>query len=238
MNNSQAVLYFRVSTDEQTESGLGMEAQRAAALAYVTRAGLSVRGLQWDEGISGATALENRPGILPALASVKRGGVLVVTKRDRLARDMYLTLQVESELKKRGVRLVSAADEGTQSNDLGAMIQRTMFDLFAQVEREMIRERTRRALAAKKARGERVGSIPYGFELAPDGTRLEVNAHEQEIISLVHELRNTGHTFRGIVAHLNTNNILSRQGKQWQLRQIQNVHSGNQVGCKSQSGGC
>ena len=225
MKTPEIISYCRVSTDEQASSGLGMEAQRAAVSAYANRSGLAVRAEFVDEGVSGSLPIERRAGLTAALAAVKRGDILLVAKRDRLARDMYLTLTVEALLKKRGARLVSAAGEGTDTDDLGAMIQRTMFDLFGQVERELIRSRTRAAMAAKKARGERVGAVEYGFHLAADRVKLEPNPDEQKVIALVRELRRSGVPFRKIVARLNEMRVPSRKGTAWSLGQIQNILS-------------
>ena len=114
-----AVAYLRVSTDEQAESGLGLDAQLSAVQAAADRLGVAIAAVHTDAGVSGAKGIESRPGLFSALAAVKRGDVLLVAKRDRIARDMLLTMQVERELERKGARLVSAAGEGTDSEDVG-----------------------------------------------------------------------------------------------------------------------
>jgi DNA invertase Pin-like site-specific DNA recombinase len=219
-----AVAYIRVSTDEQAESGLGLDAQLAEIRAAAERLGMSVGSVHTDAGYSGAKEIADRPGLFAALASVKRGDVLLVAKRDRIARDMLLTLQVERELERKGARLVSAAGEGTDSEDLGGLIQRRVLDLFAEIERQMTRARTKAALAEKRKRGERVsGAIPYGYTLAADGVHLDICEREQDVIALVRSLRCDGLSYRAIVAAMNTNNVATRTGNVWQLRQIQNI---------------
>jgi DNA invertase Pin-like site-specific DNA recombinase len=218
-----AIVYLRVSTEEQSESGLGLAAQLTAATATATRLGLELAGVHTDAGISGSKSISDRPALVAALGSVKRGDVLIVAKRDRIARDMMVTMQVEKELERKGARLISAAGEGTDGDSIGDMIQRRVLDLFAQVERDMTRARTKAALQAKKAKGERVGAIPYGYKLADDGCHLEPAWFEQDVIALVRSLRISGLTYRAIVEHLNRTNMNSRTGNRWQLQQIQRM---------------
>ena len=219
----KAIIYTRVSTDEQADSGLGLAAQVTACTAYATARGLVVGGLFSDAGVSGSTSIAERPGLVALLATVKRGDVVIVAKRDRAARGMVEMSAIEREIERRGARLVSAAGEGTEQDDIGGLIQRRVFDLVAEIEREMIRARTKAAMAVKRERGERVsGAIPYGYTLAPDGVQLVANEREQEVIALVLSLRADGVSFRRIVDHLN-NGITSRTGNRWHLRQVQNI---------------
>jgi DNA invertase Pin-like site-specific DNA recombinase len=105
------IAYLRVSTDEQAESGLGLDAQ----LESITKAFEAPDGVFRDEGYSGKDP--NRPGLTEALEALRRGDVLVVAKRDRLARDTFLSLWLEKEVKRRGARIASAAGEGTDSDE-------------------------------------------------------------------------------------------------------------------------
>jgi site-specific DNA recombinase len=218
-----AILYLRVSTDEQAESGLGIEAQRAACIAAAKRLGLEITGEYVDAGISGAKGIADRPALLSALSAVKRGGVLLVAKRDRIGRDMSITIAVESELARKGAALLSAAGEGSEDDSIGGLIQRRMIDLFAEVEREMIRTRTRAAMAEKKRKGERVSRfIPFGYTLATDGIHLEANEREQRIIAIVQSLRADGMSYRAIATALDTTTP-REDGKLWQAMSIKRM---------------
>lgn len=217
-----AVLYLRVSTTDQADSGLGIEAQRTACHAAATRLGLEITGEYVDAGISGSKGIADRPALLSALSAVKRGGVLLVGKRDRVARDMAITIAVESELTRKGARLVSAAGEGSGEDGISGLILRTITDLQSQIEREMIRTRTRAAMAEKKTRGERVSRfLPFGYDLAPDGIHLQANEREQRIIAVVRSLRSDGMSLRAIATELDT--IAPREGKGWQANQIKRI---------------
>jgi DNA invertase Pin-like site-specific DNA recombinase len=217
-NASLAIGYLRVSTEDQR---LGPEAQRVAVEAWAAREGVEVVAWQVDQGVSGATAIEARPGLCAALAALReRGaGVLVVAKRDRVARDVVIAAMVERAATAAGARLVSA--DGTGNGDSPAdAFMRTVIDGAAAYERGLIRARTSAALAAKAARGERVGAVPYGFRVAADGVQLERDDAEQAVLVVVRELRAAGMSQRAIVSELAARGLVSRAGRPFQKTQI------------------
>ena len=221
----KAAIYLRVSTEEQANSGLGLEAQLAACQAVAAKYDVGSFEVFTDAGVSGSTPVAKRLGLTAALAYLRKGDVLIVAKRDRLSRTMAISIELEELLKSRRATLVSANGEGSgsESEDVGSLMQRRMFQVFAEIERGMIRDRTRAALQAKKARGERVGSIPYGYQLTSDGTRLEVSQREQEVIALVRRLQAEGLSQRAIVARLNTEGAQTRTGNSWSKTQIARI---------------
>jgi len=210
-----------VSTDRQE---LGPEAQRAAIEAWASREGVTVVAWHVEAGVSGAAAIADRPELVAALASltVHRAGVLIVAKRDRLARDVMAAAMLERMALDAGARIVSAAGEGTDSADPSAVLLRTMVDAFAQYERAMIAARTRAALKAKRARGERAGTVPYGFTSDAAG-RLSPCPAERAVIAQVHALRAAGVTLRGIVAELARAGVVGRTGNALAMAQVQNI---------------
>jgi DNA invertase Pin-like site-specific DNA recombinase len=220
-NTKIAVGYLRVSTDEQR---LGPEAQRAAIEAWAAREGVSVVAWHVDAGVSGAAAIEARPALCAALASLREhgAGVLVVAKRDRVARDVVIAAAVERAATLAGARLVSA--DGTANGDTPAdAFMRTVIDGAAAYERGLIRARTKAALAAKAAKGERTGEIAYGFRVAADGVHVEDDPAEQGVIAIVRELRDAGLSQRGIVRELAARGIVSRGGRPLALSQVQRL---------------
>jgi len=221
----RAVAYLRVSTDRQE---LGPEAQRAAVEAWAAREGVVVVAWHLDAGVSGGAPIADRPELVAALASltVHSAGVLVVAKRDRLARDVMNAAMLERMVRDAGARIVSAAGEGTDSDDPSAVLMRTMVDAFAQYERAMIAARTRAALAAKRARGERAGTVPYGYTADAAG-RLVVCPVEQATASRVRELRAAGLTFPAIVAELSRAGTVSRGGRPLGLSAVHALATAN-----------
>src|SRR4051794_29844338 len=87
--------YLRVSTDQQADSGLGLEAQRGAVLKTAERLDLPLTDVFTDAGLSGALDLEDRPSLFAAVQALKRGDVLIVAKRDRIGRDLIGVATIE-----------------------------------------------------------------------------------------------------------------------------------------------
>jgi len=229
---SRIVIYLRVSTDEQAESGLGLEAQRAACHAVADRLAAPIAAIHQDE-LTGATPLDRRPGLMEAIAGVGRGDVLLVAKRDRLARgDALLTAMIEAAVRRRGGRILSAAGEGTDDDDPASILMRRMIDAFAEYERLIIAGRTRAALRAKSARGERAGQVPYGHRLSGNGPRsrkrglptgLEPDQAEVATIALMLELRAAGRSLRAIARELDRRGHRTKRGAPWRQSTVHDV---------------
>ena len=205
--------YLRVSTDEQT---LGPEAQRAALVKWCKANGAELVAVHADHGVSGGAALDKRPGLLAALDALAEhgAGVLLVAKRDRLARDVVVAAMVERLAERAGARIL-AADGAGNGEGPEAMLMRGMMDLFAQYERALIRARTCSALAVKRTRGERTtGKLPFGYRLAADAIHLEADPAEQRVIELVAALRAEGLSIRAIADRLNAEGTPAR-GAKW-----------------------
>lgn len=217
-NGAVAVAYLRVSTDDQA---LGPDAQRAAIERWAVARGVTVAAWHCDHGVSGAAPLDERPAMLAALADLGAhgAGLLVVAKRDRLARDTMVAAMVERMAGAAGATVASAAGEG-EGTGPEALLMRRMVDAFAEYERALIAARTRAALAVKRSRGERVGAVPLGKRLADDGRALVVDADESRAVELVRELRAGGLTLRAIAAELDRRGLRTRTGKAWHSQQV------------------
>jgi len=215
---TRAIGYVRVSTDEQH---LGPEAQRAELESWCQRNGAELVAVHADLGVSGAAALDKRPGLLAALADLKRGAVLLVAKRDRLARDPMISAMVERMTERKGAAVVSAAGEGTDSDSPADVLMRRMVDAFAEYERLVIKARTSAALAVKRSKGERTGGdVPFGFQLGADGRTLEANAGERRALDIIQELRADGVSYRRIAEELNRRGVTTKRGASWTHRQV------------------
>jgi DNA invertase Pin-like site-specific DNA recombinase len=214
---SRAVAYVRVSTDRQD---LGPDAQRAAIESWARREGVAV--LSWHEDrITGSEGLEGRPALRDALLALRphRAGLLVVAKRDRLARDVVVAASIEAEAKKSGAVVASAAGEGGTGGDPMSVVMRRFADVFAEHEKNLIRQRTRDALQQKRRRGERAGKVPFGYA-ADERGRLSPNEGEREVVALVRRLRGEGLSLRAVVDRLRIDGRLSRAGTPFQLTQV------------------
>jgi DNA invertase Pin-like site-specific DNA recombinase len=167
-----------------------------------------------DAGVSGRLPLEQRPGLL---AAIGKGGVLIVAKRDRLGRDLINVAMVERLIERRGGRIVSPDAPDTQ--DPSVRLMRQIIDCFAEYERAIIRARTSAALQAKKARGERVGGVPFGFQVAPDGSLVPQDA-EQQALRYLRQARGTGKTLQAVADELNELGFRTRGGGLWRHQYV------------------
>lgn len=220
-DRSKAVAYIRVSTGRQE---LGPEAQRASIEAYAAREGIEV--VAWhSETVSGAAPLSGRPGLFDAIDDAKkqRAGLFIVAKRDRFARDSFVTELLSRDMGQSGISLITADQEESNGDSPEALLLRRMLDAVAEYERAMIAARTRAALAAKKRRGERsAGSIPYGKRLAAAGVRLEDDPQEAAIVARINRERKAGRTVQAIVDGLGADGVPSR-GSRWHRTTVSRI---------------
>jgi DNA invertase Pin-like site-specific DNA recombinase len=175
---ARAIGYLRAAVAAQVNSSLarvnpGLEAQRAVVAAAAARLGLELAEVFVDAGTSGMVPLERRPVLLAAVAALRRGDVLLVAKRDRLSRDAGDVALIARAVKKAGARILSAAGEGTETDDPTSLFQRRILDSFldsvVEYERAMIAARTR-ARAVKKAGARVLCAAGEGKETDPVAT--------------------------------------------------------------------
>ena len=219
-NPKRAVVYTRVSTLGQD---LSPEAQVSMCATWAAARGIEVVAV-FHEAVSGAAPVADRPVLLDALGAMKPvdAGVLLVAKRDRLARDVMAAAVIEAQARKVGGRVESADGVG-EGNDPSAALMRTIIDAFAQYERAQIAARTRAALAVKRARGERTGMLPLGSSLADDGVHLVHNESEARMVARARELRAAGVTVRATAAQLTAEGHRTRAGGPIQPTTIQRI---------------
>jgi DNA invertase Pin-like site-specific DNA recombinase len=193
-------IYTRVSTDEQAATGLGLAAQMAACESFAAKAGHSITACHTDAGISGAAGLENRPGLMAAVAGLRRGDALVIAKRCRLGRDQMAILMIEKAVNRKGAVILSADGIGN-ADDPASQFMKNVIDAASVYERGLIRSRTKAALAAKRRAGELAGEVPFGWTADDDGRLIE-SADEQAILRIIGELRSAGVSLRRIASIL------------------------------------
>jgi site-specific DNA recombinase len=204
------VIYIRVSTEEQKKSGLGVAAQEKSCLDYIARNQQHPYVIFKDEAVSSGLRLEERKGLMDAVDCLQSGDILLVHSRDRFGRNIRENAILEYEIKKKGCSVVAVNMNTSDLDDGIAQLMTTIVDAFAQYERYLISRRTKAALARKKAKGERVGHIPYGFMLDSNKV-LTVNPQEQETLKRMYYLRKVeGLPFRRIASILNAEGYRNR----------------------------
>ena len=218
-----AIGYVRVSTAGQVVEGVSLEAQQAKIAAWCLANDVELGGMFIDAGISGKRA-DNRPQLQLALDAVCRtGGVLVVYSLSRLARSTKNTIEISERLDKAGADLVSLSEKLDTTSAAGKMVFR-MMAVLAEFERDQISERTSTAMAHKKSKGERVGTVPFGFLLLDDGKTLVNDEKEQGIIELLELLRDSGLSYGKCADILNSKSVPTKKtGAKWQGTTIRNI---------------
>lgn len=214
----KAIGYVRCSTQEQSDSGLGLEAQRERIRAYATLKGLALVDIIADAGVSGGKPLANRDGgnrLLEALQK-KRAQSVVMLKLDRGFRNAGDCLNTVEKWDGAGIALhiVDLGGNAIDSTSAAGKFMLTVLAGAAEMERNLTRERTKSALAIKKSNGQRIsGRIPYGYDLGADGVGLHENGMEQAVIRQIRALRAAGRTLQSIADDLTNRGVPTKSGQ-------------------------
>ena len=219
----KAVGYVRVSTEGQADNGVSLDAQRARIGAWCEANGYEPPEVHTDAGVSGKRS-DNRPGLQAALKAVcKAKGVLVVYSLSRLARSTRDTLELADSLDRAGADLVSLSEQLDTTSAAGKMVFR-LLAVLAEFERDLASERTRAALAHKRARGERTGgTVPDGWSLQADGVRLVADPDEQAVVTLILDRRRDGWTYQRIADELHRRGIRPKCGATWHPKVVRGI---------------
>jgi len=218
-----AIIYVRVSTADQSENGVSLDAQEAKARAWAELNGYEVAAVHVDAGLSGRRA-DNRPALQESLSELTKGTALVVYSLSRLARSTRDAISIAEKLEKRGADLVSISERIDTTTAAGKMVFR-MMAVLAEFESDQISERTKLAMQYKKSKGEFTGGkrAPFGYTRGDDGKTLEPDQAEQEVIALIKKYRAEGVSLRAIGTELAKAGILSRTDKPFSATQVQRI---------------
>lgn len=216
----KVIVYLRVSTQRQGRSGLGLEAQRTAIERFAEAEGLTIAEefVEIETG-KGTDALERRPKLALALAAARRERCpVLVAKLDRLSRDVAFV----AGLMVARVPFIVA--------ELGADADPFMLHLYAALtekERRLIADRTRSALAARKAQGKKLGNLTNADQAAAKGRavlRQDADAFARSVLPRIAEIQRAGTTsLRGIALALNARGVRTARGGRWQVSNLRNV---------------
>lgn len=214
---SRTVCYVRVSTQEQAQHGVSLDAQEARLRSYCAAMGLEPVLLIREEGVSAGKPLALRPGGQKLLQSIQFGGVtnVVALKLDRLFRSTEDALNHVTAWDQQGVTL-HMVDMGGQNLSTGTAMGRMMLTLlasFAEFERNLISERTTAALHHKKRKGEAYNHAPYGFDKIDK--QLVPSESEQKVLKHIFQWRKEGLSLYKVACRLNELGVKSKTGGTW-----------------------
>ena len=201
-DSARFVAYYRVSTERQGASGLGLEAQREAVSRFLGSGSLLAEFTEVESG----KRHTNRPELLRAVELCRRHrATLVLAKLDRLARNVHFI----SGLMETGVEFVAA--DMPQANRLTIHI----LAAFAEHERESISQRTKGALQAARKRGTRLGNPRWDESIAQARQVKDPIPPAPQLIEMMRQHRAEGMTLRAIAAQLNGLGLRTPRGSQW-----------------------
>jgi DNA invertase Pin-like site-specific DNA recombinase len=218
----RTINYYRVSTEKQGRSGLGLDAQRSAVEAFCAARGCETIG-EYVEIESGKR--DDRPELAKALAQCRlTGATLIIAKLDRLSRNVAFLAALQDS----GARFLCA--------DMPDMSELTLHIVaaMAQNERKMISARTKAALAQAKARGVTLGNplgakafgdkISEGRAASRAAREARAQAFAQEVRPIIDDIRSAGPlSLSQIAAELDRRNILPPQGGRWNKATLSRV---------------
>ncbi|MDO9141934.1 MAG: recombinase family protein [Methylobacter sp.] len=214
--NSKVVAYYRVSTQKQGQSGLGLDAQEQAVMNYLNGGVWElIEGFVEIETGKGSDALDRRPQLKAAMGTCKQHkATLIIAKLDRLARNNHFI----AGLLESGIDFICA--DMPQANKV--MLQ--MYSVMAEWERDQISTRTKAALQAAKARGVILGATGMA-NLKPniEVRQQAADAFAIKLKAIIASMKVRGLTQRSMCAELNQLGVKTAKGGEWSLIQLQRV---------------
>jgi DNA invertase Pin-like site-specific DNA recombinase len=196
----KAVGYVRVGTEDQAREGISLDNQEAKVRAYASVNDLELVEIIRDEGASGKSL--DRAGMIRLVQMVDAGEVeaVIVYKLDRLSRNTLGTLHLIEGFELKGIAFHSICEKVDTKSATGRFFL-TIVSAMAQMERDLISERTRDALSHKKAKGEWVGRVPFGFKA--EGNHLSEDLDQMMAVRKAKRMRRNGKSMRDISRALN-----------------------------------
>jgi DNA invertase Pin-like site-specific DNA recombinase len=218
METMKYVAYYRVSTQKQGKSGLGLEVQVKMVADFVKNNGGQIIA-EYKEVESGKH--DDRPELMKAMKHASLvGGRLLVGKLDRLSRDLHFI----TSLQKSRVDFVVSDMPGCDSFTIN------IYGALAQREREMISARTKAGLAVAKARGVKLGTNNLRMDMVKEASAKGVLVRQQNALDfaakvkpVIEAMKTQGKSLRAIAAELDNLGVKTARGCQWTATAVRNV---------------
>jgi site-specific DNA recombinase len=220
--------YVRVSTQDQAEYGRSIEIQKESIKDYGTKNGLKIDRFYEEHGVSGSLA--DRPALAELQADVKRGLIktIIITRLDRLARELLLQESILGDFQEKGAQIISIDEPDILSIDPSRILLRQMKGAINQYEKAMITLRMKSGRIKKAKEGGYAGGTPcLGYKPVKDSNKsssyLKILPEESRIITIIYELRERGKTLQEIADYLNSGNFKTKRHRSWHKSTIKYI---------------
>lgn len=208
-----------MSTGRQARNGLSLGLQEERIRSIAKAQGADLVDMIVEPGKSARSL--RRPGVgrILEMARLRLVDAVIIYKLDRLSRSLRDLTQLLSVFQRKGIALISVTDNLDTSSPTGRLVIHIL-GAVAEMESEQIGGRVADAHAVKRAKGERMGEIPFGHRLADNGVHLEQDPGEQRNIRAMKRLRRKGYSYAKVAARLNERGIWTRKGTDWKREYI------------------
>jgi DNA invertase Pin-like site-specific DNA recombinase len=220
----RAIIYTRFSPRKDADTSESCETQQAYCEAHAEKMDYTVAAVFEDRAMSGSDA--DRPGLASAVAALKRGDVLLVYKRDRIARDVLLAELTLRQATAAGATIEAVTgDIAGDASDPTIAFVRQIMNAVAELERKQIADRTSAAMLHHQRNGRRMGRFaPYGWQVDPaDGSRLVPLESELGALARIKELAGGGDSAYAIARKLQAEMPGAARCGHWNVRTVRKI---------------
>jgi site-specific DNA recombinase len=217
----KAVIYARVSTEEQASEGFSIKAQLSHLYKYAELSNFEVIHEYIDEGVSGKS-IDGRPQIKKLLmdARLKKFDAVLVYKLDRISRKLKDALEISEELERNNIKLISMQENFDTTTPMGKMVFQLMSS-FAELERNTIVDRVKMGMTERAKQGKWNGGQCLGYDCV--NKQLVVNEQEAVIVKEIFDLAEQGFGLKAIVKRINEKGYKSKKGKLFSVNAIRTI---------------
>lgn len=228
--------YVRVSTETQVKHGQGLDIQVKEIKNYCKKNNYNLIDIYIDAGISGSQSIENRKQLSELLIechtrnskskhhSGETINKIIIQKMDRLARDTYQYLWIESKLNEMDIIVESVNEEMfNQPNDPIIQALKEMVIVFSKMEKSIIANRLSKGRIEKSTKGIKpCGMLPYGYKYNSK-KEVVINPTEAKVVQEIFDLYSKGYGYTEIARQLNSKNIKSKKNGLWSKQSINTI---------------
>lgn len=218
---NKAVIYARVSTEEQASEGYSIEAQKQLLQEYAKQRNIQIIDEYIDEGKSGKS-IDGRPELLRLLSDARENkfDIVIIYKLDRLARKTRDSLEIAERLERHNVLLMSYSENIDTTTPGGKMFY-TLISSFAEMERSTIIDRVKMGMNQRAKQGKWNGGIVLGYDVIEK--ELVVNDEEASIVQEIFNLANLGHGYKKIAYMLNKIGYKTKKNRDFSIATVKGI---------------